>query len=128
MAYSAATRSQGAAIRFAILSGLATAALLTAMTMSAHAQDRDRDGDRNHAFYHDNRDNHYRYEQTRRHELEVARQRVREQERWRLAHRYDGYYRRPDVYYSAPPVIYQPPAYYQQPGGSLTFSFPFFNN
>ncbi len=128
MAQSMPIRSPGSAIRSALWYGLAVATVLAAVPLSARADDRDRDHGRDGARHHDNRDNQYRNEQARRHEMELARQHARDQERWRQAHRYDGYYRRPDVYYSAPPVIYQPPGYYQQPGGSLTFTFPFFNN
>ncbi len=132
MAQSMPIRSPGSAIRSALWYGLAIATMLAAVPLSARADDRDGARDRDHgrdgARHHDNRDNQNRNEQARRHEMELARKHARDQERWRQAHRYDGYYRRPDVYYSAPPVIYQPPGYYQQPGGSLTFSFPFFNN
>ena len=94
-----------AALRFAVVFGLAAATLAGTVAWPAHADDRGDHG-RNQSM--------------------ARREQSRQQEHWREAHRYDDYYRRPDVYYSAPPIIYQPRAYYQQPGASMTFSFPFY--
>ncbi len=41
-------------------------------------------------------------------------------------YQYDWRSRQPDMYYGAPPIIYAPPGYYQQPGATLSFSFPFY--
>lgn len=91
--------------RFAVCVGLSAALLTGVLVASAFADDHD---GRNRGH------NEPRHEQ------------ARQQERWRDAHRYDDYDRRPSVYYSAPPVVYAPPAYYRQPAASLNFSFPFF--
>jgi Ni/Co efflux regulator RcnB len=95
--------------------GLAAIGLTGFAVVPAFADDHDN----RRANWNEGRDRQLNHGNEWRREQERQRERILAQERWREAHRYDRYYRRPDVYYAAPPPVYQ------SPDATMHFTFPF---